>query len=129
MESNARGQRINRVMGFIEPDNVILDFLKVIGPVTTIILEGNDFVSSSSIKSKSVEKISIRITLRKPVYSRLDFLEFLLLVKDVTVVSNELPLRVIEENIGGVRRRTLDASQSSKNFHLLWKIFQKYFLF
>lgn len=75
---------VNGVKGVIEPKDAVLDLLRDISPVFTIILEGIDSVSSLSIESPSA----------------------------IQLISSDLHFKVMEERVGGVRRSPLDACQS-----------------
>lgn len=99
-----------RVKGVVEPKDFIFDIFGFKGPVYTITLEGIDPVSSPSIEGILMEETGVGIPLRKPVNSRFNSLEFLPLLKEVTIIFNEIPFKVIEKVVSGIRLESLDAN-------------------
>lgn len=113
LESLARGQVFRGVENVVEPKNIIFDEFRVKGPIFTIIFEGIDLVSSfSSIEGTTVEETGVGVTLKESADSGFDSPEFLFLLKDEAIISSEVSFKVMQEVIGGVRRRSLDASDS-----------------
>lgn len=98
------------VKGVIEYKDILFDFLRVISPVSTVILESIDFVSSPYIEGRSVEETGVGVSLSKLVNYGLNSPEFLFLLKDVTIFSSEPYFKVMEERVDRVRRSYLDAS-------------------
>lgn len=115
------------VKGVVEPTDFVFDVLGVKGPVSTVILEGTAPVSSLTIEGRSVEETCVGIPHSKPVNSGFNLSKFLLLLKDVTIIFSEIPFKVMEKVVGGVRRGSLDASLSGQDPSFLVKNVTKRF--
>lgn len=82
MAFEVRGSMINSKEGGVEVKNIILNGFSSIGQVTTIISKGINSIPPFFVKNRSMEEVSIRITLSKPVNSGFNPPEFLLLEED-----------------------------------------------
>lgn len=74
-----------------------------------------------------MKETSVHVPFSKPIDSRLEMPEFLLMFEDVTKFLREVGLQVIEEGIMGVIRGSLDSSQPSKEIPLFLKDITKSF--
>lgn len=97
----------------IKGDNIILDAIRGVDPFPTVQLNSFDLVSSSPIKSGSVEEFSIIISISKPVDSGFESPEFLLMSKNITKLFGEVLLKIVEVGTSGVTRIFLDPCYSS----------------